>query len=180
MGSNLICRAIMIVFLLSATTAFAQQSNVDSLDYKPLRQIELSGPRVGLTFITGALADTLNSKYDASPLITQFGWQFEQRFISTENGLTGLTEFVPLIGGLEQGLFLPSLSFIVGLRTATGSEFGFGPNVSISGVAYVFAGGVTKQHGDLYFPINASLILTKNGARISLLVGFNSVAQPDK
>lgn len=146
----------------------------------PLRHIELSGPRVGLTLIAGAMADTLKSKYDAAPFITQFGWQFEQRFISTEKGLTGLTEFVPLIGGLEQGLFLPSLSFIVGLRTATGSEFGFGPNVSVSGVAYVFAGGVTKNYGGLYFPINASLILTSKGARISLLVGFNSVMQPNE
>ena len=174
MASNLKSSAIFI-FLLSSITAFAQQSNVDSLEFKPLRQIELSGPRVGLTFISGALADTLKSQYSAGPFITQFGWQFEQRFIATEKGLSGLTEFIPLIGGLEQGLFLPSLSFLVGLRTATGSEFGFGPNVSLSGVAYVFAGGSTKEYGGLYFPINASLILMKNGARVSLLIGFNSV-----
>ena len=115
MVNNLICRSILIISLLSSTTVLAQKSSVDSLEYPPPRQIELSGPRVGFTFIFGALADTLKNKYDAAPFVTQFGWQFEQRFMAMENGLSGLTETVVLVGGIEQGLFLPSLSFLVGL-----------------------------------------------------------------
>ncbi len=175
MVNNLICRSILIISLLSSTTVLAQKSSVDSLEYPPPRQIELSGPRVGFTFIFGALADTLKNKYDAAPFVTQFGWQFEQRFMAMENGLSGLTETVVLVGGIEQGLFLPSLSFLVGLRTAKGSEFGFGPNLSLSGVAYVFAAGATKRYGNLNFPINISAVLSKGGVRISLLFGFNMV-----
>ena len=170
--------AIILVSLLLMLFHFpytlnAQQS--DSLKYKPLPVLKLSGPRIGVTFITGKLADTLRTKYGAAPIITQFGWQLEKRFIATESGLSGLTEFVPLIGGLEQGLFLPSLSFLIGLRTAKGSEFGVGPNISLGGFAYVLAAGVTKNYGGLNFPINASLVMTKKGLRISLLIGFNSV-----
>ncbi len=175
MANKLANKVIILILLLSSAVALAQQSDIDSLEFRPARQVNLTGPRVGFTFILGALADTLKSRYSASPFITQFGWQFEHRLIATESGLTGLTEVVPLIGGLEQGLFLPSLSFLVGLRTPAGSEFGFGPNVSLSGAAYVFASGVTKRYGELYFPINVSLILSRKGIRVSLLFGFNSV-----
>ncbi len=177
MVNNLICITILIVSLLSSTTVSAQQSSADSLKYESPRQVKLSGPRVGLTLITGELADKLKDEYDATPFITQFGWQFERRYTATENGLTGLTEFVPLVGGIEQGLFLPSLSFLMGLRTAKGAEFAFGPNLSLSGVALVFAVGVTKIYGNLNFPINLSAISSKSGTRISLLFGFNTVIQ---
>ena len=65
-----------------------------------------------------------------NPMITQFGWQFERRLFANKDGLTALTEWVPLISGLEQGVALPSLNWLVGIRTATGAEFGIGPNVT--------------------------------------------------
>jgi len=173
MENNLICRTVLIIALLSSATLSAQQSSVDSLTKEPPRQITLSGPRIGVTFISGELADKLKKEYGAAPLITQFGWQFEQRFVATENGLTGLAEFVPLVGGIEQGLLLPSLNFLVGLRSAAGAEFGVGPNLSLSGVAYVFAAGATTRYGDLNIPINVSAVFTAGGWRLSVLFGFN-------
>ncbi len=44
--------------------------------------LQLSGPRIGLTAIGGELAKTLKDEFDAFPLITQFGWQFEWRYFS--------------------------------------------------------------------------------------------------
>lgn len=176
MSNNPIFKIILLV-LLNIAVVSAQQSNVDSLDIEPPQQLSLSGPRVGFTYIIGALADTLENKYDARPFITQFGWQFEKQFMAMEDGLCALTEIVLLAGGIEQELFLPSLSFLVGMRTKKGSEFGFGPNLSLSGVAYVFAGGVTKRYGNLNFPINLSIVLSKSGTRISLLFGFTMVKQ---
>ena len=44
------------------------------------QQVELDGPRVGVTYITGDIAQRLADKLDTQPLITQFGWQFETEF----------------------------------------------------------------------------------------------------
>ncbi|MFC1502331.1 hypothetical protein ACFL6A_02855 [bacterium] len=134
----------------------------------------LGGPRVGITFVTGESAETLDDKFDASPVVTQFGWHFEQRFFSVKNGLCGVTEVITLIGGVEQGLFLPSLSWLAGIRTPSGFEVGFGPNISLTGFAYVIGTGVTIRQGQLNIPLNFSVVMSKKGARISFLVGFNA------
>jgi hypothetical protein len=134
---------------------------------------KLSGPRIGLTAIGGKMAETLKDKYDAFPLVTQFGWQFEWRYFSVENGPTGVVEFVPLIGGVEQGLILPSLSLLIGMRSRKGVEFGIGPNISVSGASIVIAAGITKKTGNINWPINLSLLPSEKGLRVSLLVGFN-------
>ena len=84
----------------------------------------LSGPRLGSTLIRGETAEIMKEDYDAVPFVTQFGWQFETRFFTVESGITGVTEWVILVGGFEQEKFLPSLSWLIGIRTARGFEFG--------------------------------------------------------
>jgi hypothetical protein len=133
-----------------------------------------TGPRLGLTLITGETADKLRKDFEAGPWISQFGWQWETRFMTVEGGVTGVTEFVLLAGGMEQGVFLPSLSMLIGLRGPGGLEFGLGPNLSLAGAGYVLALGATKTSGKLNFPVNLSAALGRKGARISLLFGFNA------
>jgi hypothetical protein len=135
--------------------------------------MSLSGPRLGVTLISGEMAEKIRDNYDSKPFVTQFGWQFEWRFFSVENGPSGVVECVPLIGGLEQGLFLPSLTVPIGMRMSNGFEFGVGPNVSLSGFAVALAIGVTAQTGALNIPVNFSLVPSKSGTRFSLLIGFN-------
>lgn len=144
-----------------------------------------AGPRLGVTIVgDGTLAQQL---YDAnkSPVLSQFGWQFETRFFKTTNGISGLFEFVPLIAGMEQGLFLPSASALVGMRFERGDcvEFGVGPNFSISGVGLVMAAGTSFHVGEVYFPVNLAFVpsvgqirdgvATQTGMRITMTVGFN-------
>ena len=137
--------------------------------------MDLSGPRAGLTLITGETAERLEEELDVkTPIISQFGWHFEKRFFSIPEGPTGVVEFVPLIGGMENNVVLPSVSLVVGLRSVDGLEIGVGPNVSISGIAYVLGAGVTKTVGMLNIPVNGSIVFSNEGARFSLLVGFNS------
>lgn len=162
------------------------------------------GPRVGLTYISAGttrtrIADAFN-RADITPFVSQFGWQFETRIFTLENGAAGLIEFIPLIGGIEQGLFLPSASGIIGFRGANGVEFGVGPSVSLAGFGLVMAAGASFKVGKITFPINIAFspnikkILpdkqvydwntgtyqtipgetTNSGFRLSLLVGFNS------
>lgn len=168
-------RLVLLLVFLGANAALAQpDSSAAPVSTEPLK---LSGPRFGVTYLTGDLVDRLNEEFgndlDVAPIITQFGWQFETRLFATDTGLSGVTELVPLVGGLEQGLFLPSLSFLVGLRTASGFEFGLGPNASLGGAAYVVAAGVTQRYGELNIPLNLSAVLSDEGVRVSFLIGFN-------
>jgi hypothetical protein len=126
----------------------------------------------------GIREELLERGVDVGPVISQFGWQYEKRFLSTPNGFTGVTEFVALLGGLDQGTVLPSLNWLIGARTAKGIEFAAGPNFSAAGTAMVFAAGVTYQTGDLNIPINIAVVPSKHGSRISMLVGFNGRKRP--
>ena len=137
--------------------------------------VNMSGPRFGLTMLSQASVDALAEKRDITvrPLISQFGWQFERRFYTNGDGVTLLNEWIPLISGLEQGVALPSLNWLVGVRTRTGSEFGIGPNVTPLGVGLVVAGGVTIRSGGLHVPLNFAVATSDSGARVSILTGFN-------
>src|SRR5436190_1564508 len=76
-------------------------------------EINLSGPRFGITALSGGVVDKLKSEDGISvrPIVSQFGWQFERQFFSGGSGPTAITEAVVLVGGLEQGLALPSVSW---------------------------------------------------------------------
>ena len=146
----------------------------------------LSGPRAGVTLLSPDTVRRINDRFrDAGlaegegdvidptmPVVTQFGWQFETRVFQSEGGLTGLTEFVPLVGGLDRGILLPSATFLVGARTRDGIEFGVGPNVSATGVAYALAAGFNARAGEVNVPFNLAAALGKGGPRVSLLVGM--------
>jgi len=171
--------------------------------------VKLSGPRVGGTFVTpgassffiqgGDFPSSSQWRTDyqdweqSSSFITQYGWQLETKFIDSED-FAGLVEWVFLVGGMEKGLFLPSVSSLFGMRTKNGVEAAFGPNVSLSGVAMVLAIGITVKTGQLNIPINLSFVPGKKqtieerteyngevlpeldyntGSRISLTMGFN-------
>jgi hypothetical protein len=162
-------------------------------DFAP-GQAKYSGPRVGLTCITaGIMQDFLASKGKGS-IITQFGWQFEKRLFGFADGPTGVFEFVPMLGGMEQGMFLPSVTTLVGLR-GTGKEaveFAMGPTLSRTGLAMAFALGVNLKSRKVNFPVTIAYVpsvkkqvtdyssignpVTRNldtGHRISILIGFN-------
>jgi hypothetical protein len=119
--------------------------------------------------------DSIKSKYDMDvlPVITQFGWQFESQFASLENGPVALNEWVLLIGGLDQGVFLPSLTWLVGIRTPGGFEFGVGPNATPAGVALAMSTGYTFKAGALAVPVNMAIVPSRYGVRASFLTGFN-------
>jgi hypothetical protein len=136
--------------------------------------VSLAGPRVGLTVLSPGVVETLQQRHlDIRPVLTQFGWQLEKQFYSTHGGLTAVSEWVGLIGGLEQSLAIPSLSWIVGLRTPGGAEFGIGPNITPAGSALVIAAGATFRSGVLNVPVNVAVVPSKAGMRVSLLTGFN-------
>ncbi len=168
-------KALNFVVILLVVVA-SREARAQEPPQRPAETISLAGPRFGVTFLSSSMRDTLLNDYgtDIGPVISQFGWQKEKRFLSSDNGLTGVTEWVLLFGGMEQGVVLPSFSWLVGLRTIRGIEFAVGPNLNAAGVAMAFAGGVTLRAGNLNIPLNLAAVPSKSGVRVSMLAGFNT------
>src|SRR5687767_6893677 len=136
--------------------------------------VNLSGPRFGITTLSDGVLQKLDeNSIKVQPLITQFGWQFEKQFYTKDSGLAALNEWVFLLGGMDQGVVLPSLSWLVGVRTKEGAEFGVGPNITPVGVALTFAAGMTMRAGAFNVPMNIAVVPSKAGTRISFLTGFS-------
>ncbi len=135
--------------------------------------LKLSGPRVGATYFTRNNTDFGIVDGPDFPLVSQFGWQFETRYFTLENGTQGLIEFIGLIGGMDQGYFLPNASVLIGIRDAKGLEIGFGPNLSVTGAAFVIAAGMSFRTENVYIPMNLAFTASPKNPRLSLLVGFN-------
>jgi hypothetical protein len=158
------------VIVLCATSAYAQGQGA-----RPLSPVSLSGPRVGATFLSPGVAEKFrDQQIDAGWALSQFGWQFEKRIKTGPSGLSAVNEWVVLAGGLEQGIVIPSVSWLVGLRSASGVEFGLGPNITPAGVALAVAGGVTVSKGALNVPFNIAVVPSRSGVRVSVLTGFNT------
>ena len=195
----------MITSSLIFTGNLFSQSDISDVD-------KLTGPRFGVTFIgEGSSSQILNrihqmdsvsySEYSGptTAITTQYGWQWETRFADTGGPVIGLVEWVVLVAGMEKGMFLPSFSSLIGIRSENGFEFATGPNLSGSGLGFVFALGYNYKKGDLNLPINLAFVpnkITNNsnsplsdilnsddyfddiksdntGFRITLSVGFN-------
>jgi len=124
-------------------------------------KLRYGGPRIGFTYLgPGETNNRMNDIFDRNinPFITQFGWQFETRFFTLDNGASGLIEFVHMVGGLEQGLFIPSITALVGYRSKKGYELGMGPTLSLGGVGVLFAAGASLKSGKIVFPVNLAFI----------------------
>lgn len=129
------------------------------------------GPRIGMTFVgDGAFAQALSAEGKRN-CFTLFGWQLEKRVFTLKNGASGMLEFVPMIGGLDIGKFIPSVSALVGIRAKNGFEFGAGPNLAIyygkdfsggsstsANLGVVIATGMSVKSGKVNFPINIAVV----------------------
>lgn len=99
-------------------------------------KVNLSGTRFGMVFYSGETAKILKAPtqsggFDKIPMMFQFGWQFEKQYLN-EGNYQALVEFLPLITGLDQGMFIPSMTILHGLRNnRIGVEFAFGPTINI-------------------------------------------------
>ena len=161
---------IAILSLAAAGPAWSQTE----MPPRATREINLSGPRFGMTLLSPGTVDALKERdITVGPIVSQFGWQFERRLYTSSDGVSALMEWVPLLSGLEQGVALPSLNWLVGVRTAGGAEFGIGPNVTPVGTGLVVAAGVTVRSGALNIPLNFALASSKSGVRVSIMTGFN-------
>lgn len=141
----------------------------DSSDFAKVKRKRFGGPRIGLTYISpGTTTDYLSSE-GKQPMITQFGWQFEGRLFTVEGNTQGIIEFIPMIGGVEQGMFIPSASLLIGIRGGEKRmfEFAMGPNFAVTRdykrdvtvqTGVVIAFGTSFKHGNINFPVNLAFV----------------------
>jgi len=144
---------------------------------KKLPRQHLSGPCFGFTTFTGDVAEQ-RSDAGLEPIMSQFGWQFENQVVSLNSGNRALMEALVLFGGLEQGEFNLSLAGLAGFRTESGVEFGAGPNFNFNKdterwtTSMLVAAGATLPFGDIYVPVNVAMGLAKGGPRVTALMGW--------
>jgi len=131
------------------------------------------GPRMGLVMVTGEAADQLEMAYDAGPMLTTWGWQFELQYGTEGADLEGIVEIIPLITGMDSELSFKSLNVLMGMRGADGFELCAGPYLSETGRGLTIAVGKTVRTGSMSLPINFAVTSTKEGARYSLTFGWN-------
>ena len=136
----------------------------NTINTPEIEALDLSGPRMGLTVLTGVIGEVFSKPkseggYNALPVITQFGYQFEIKYLN-EGNFQALFEIIPIISGLDQGLFIPSISVLNGLRSnKNGWEIGFGPQLIMSRKAsgYLVDGDFILDT-DISGPIEGSLV----------------------
>lgn len=115
--------------LTKLTKKFDYESTINNPESD---RLNLSGPRMGFTYFTGQTGSILKGAkkdggFNAYPMMFQFGYQFEVQYLNQGN-FQALFEFIPIITGLDQGKFLPSISILNGMRSnVSGWEFAFGP-----------------------------------------------------
>jgi TolB-like protein len=100
-------------------------------------KINNSGPRMGIAYTVGTVNEFVTRSkaeggLEIQPVMSNLGYQFEGQYVGTEN-FSALFECLVMFSGLEQGKFIPSISFLNGYRFGkSGWEFAFGPSFSLS------------------------------------------------
>lgn len=100
-------------------------------------RINNSGPRIGYAVMAGTFYEFANRPssqggLDIFPGVSMIGYQIERQYVGTEN-FSALIEGLFNLTGLEQGLFMPSISVMNGFRFGKkGWEFAFGPGFGLT------------------------------------------------
>jgi len=146
---------------LDMVNKLTKKSELDNSINNPYElRLQNDGPRMGMVFLTGYGASVLTnhenlggyaggygSDKNKIPAMFQFGYQFEKQYLN-EGNFQALFEFVPMITGLDQGRFIPSINFLNGIRNnMNGWEFAFGPNFSVG----KYANGVYDNENKKFY-----------------------------
>jgi hypothetical protein len=158
-------KTIKITVIMILTIIFAA-GNIYCEKQESMQPVNLNGFRLGMTYVTGddevdALRDAIKDP-TAPPLLAQCGWQFEKQYPAGKSGLAAVVEIIPLLGGFNLGMVIPSLSTVIGIRTGSGYEIGAGPQISMArrgddpklATGFVVGAGLTRKVGNLYIPVN--------------------------
>ncbi len=166
-----------LVLIAIAFLFFGSTAKPDTLNTFSVSRMNISGPRFGMTSPVGSgdFALTLQ-EHGISKAYSEFGWHFEYQVAPDGNTPSFVIEVVPLIGGLEYGLAIPSVTIPLGIRLQNGIEFGIGPNVvfgyPVISSSIVLALGKTFNYHGVGIPLNVAVASGKGGYAVSCLLGY--------
>jgi hypothetical protein len=131
-GSGMARAAALVMFLAAAGGVNAQEA-------APRTQL-FFGPRLGISAVVQEPRDFNDEMQsllgDSSrkyfPVYSEMGIQAQQLFPLGETGSYLTFQQTLLLGGLDQGMPLPSAYMTLGYRMAFGLEFGLGPYVTVA------------------------------------------------
>jgi len=159
--------ALLLAAVAAAPLAAQRTDSIPVLEHR-----DLDGPRIGFTYITGPRAEVKLAEYHLQPFMSVVGWHFEQTTRPRNGGPQLVIEQVLVVAGLDQGKAIPSGSFLVGIRTSNGIEFGMGPNISPVGAALAVGIGKSLQYGGVTIPLNLAMVISQGSLRTSFLIGY--------
>ena len=175
-----------IFSIAAAITIFAGPAAAQrTLDTLPiLVERNMSGPRFGLTYVW--IKEELRERLPPGEfhhVISQFGWHFEHQITPEGGGPQFVIQFVPMVAGVEHGMFIPNATLAVGIRLPGGFETGIGPNIQFPknlefdlgrGVtsALVLAVGKTFDYGGVSIPFDIVYAINPKGNRLSFIMGY--------
>ncbi len=140
---------------------------------------DLSGPRLGFMLAPGDGQVSRNLKdHGLGRIVSEFGWHFERQVSPAGGGPQFLSEAIPLIGGVEYGKFVPSLTVALGVRLPSGLEFGMGPSWTVVSTdarinsGLVIAVGKTIDYGGVHVPFNLAVSTNPKGTVFSITTGY--------
>lgn len=163
---------LLVSVVIAATNPVATAAQV-RVPRGDVEQINLTGPRIGFTHLSaGARARLAERGKDPGAVISQVGWHSEVIHTAEGADVAVVGEMVSLLGGLDRGTPVVSLSWLFGLRGAEGFELGAGPTWSTAGSGYVFAVGGAIPAGFVDIPIHLAVATSNGGPRVSLLSGW--------
>jgi hypothetical protein len=137
-----------------------------------LERRSMSGPRLGITFVTGARGAQVLSEHHLSSPISQFGWHFEQQVVPQGGGPQFVIEEVLLAGAVEQATVVPAATLLFGVRMPGGLEFGMGPNATPLGTALAIGAGTSIRYGGVSIPLDFAVVTSPGATRFSFLIGY--------
>jgi hypothetical protein len=167
---------LLLALLISPT--FAQDEIQMNVEFS---RRSMDGPRLGITYVPPSSEIGKNlAEHDVGTLISQFGWHFEYQVVPKGYGPSFLIELIPLVGGVEYGTLIPSVTLAMGIRMPSGIEFGIGPNTVMAekektmhlATALVIAVGKSFDYSGVSIPINLVVATSKTGQRYSIMVGY--------
>ena len=164
---------VVLVFTALTPAALAAQPPVSGRAVIITEPDDRAGPRFGAAYFTRGSETARSEGRPLYPLTTLVGWQIEHPFDLGEDFPSFMTEFVVLVGGLEQNVFLPSATWLFAFRQTNGIEFGFGPSVNASGTQFALAAGLTHRFSKVNMPVNLAVAPARVGVAVSLTAGLN-------
>lgn len=171
--------AVVLTITLGALRTSAVTN--DAYESTTFKRHNLNGPRMGMSAVL-APDSTVQARMknnDIGTVTSLFGWHFEWLIAPQTVGPAFVIQTVAMIGGVEYGVVLPSVSGMMGIRMPGGVEFGMGPQFGYSGApeepvttSIVMAVGHSFDYSGVSIPLNLAYTRNKNSNRLSFVFGY--------